>query len=81
MQNILKTTAGTHRMARRPEAARPSSTRTPSPARGGLAPGAAAPAFCALLKRLRASPLSISFSRCAMKYLSTAEGSTPDVCR
>ena len=65
----------THRMARRPEAASPSSTRTPSPGCAGLAPAPAAPALAAFWKRLRASPLSISVSRCAMKYFSTAGGS------
>ena len=60
-----------HRMARRPEAARPSSTRTPSPATGAFL-AAATPWLAALWNAFLAAPLSISFSRCAMKYLSTA---------
>lgn len=61
-----------HRMARRPEAARPSSTRTPWPAAGGLAPRGPRPELAAFLCVLRAAPLAISRSRCAIKYLSTA---------
>lgn len=63
-----------HRMARSPEAASPSSTRTPSPATGADAPLPAIPPLAAFWKALRAAPLSISRSRCAMKYLSTVCG-------
>lgn len=64
--------SGVHLRARRPEAASPSSSRTPAPATGGLAPAPVMPALSALLYCLRAAPLSISFSRWAIKYLRTA---------